>query len=221
MGASFFISLPSAVGLAVLAEPIVRVLFERGEFGHEATIRTARVVLAFSGAVAAGCVTPTITRAFYAEQDTRTPVRVSVIAVFVNFVLNLALVGPLEEAGLALATSISQVGQLVALYVLQAWRRREAGGEAPHGRTLVALARSSFLCAALGVAAWGTQHGLQAALGPAFERHASLRAATLAAAIGAAGCTYLGLAWLTRAPELIAILGLRAARARRREAAAA
>jgi putative peptidoglycan lipid II flippase len=174
-----------------------------------------------SGAVAAGCVTPTITRAFYAEQDTRTPVRVSVVAVFINFVLNLALVGPLEEAGLALATSISQVGQLVALYVLQGWRRREAGGEAGHGRVLVALGRASFLCTAMGVAAWATQHSLQSALGDAFEKHGSLRAATLAASIGAAGCTYFGLAWITRAPELVAILGLRAARARRRETAAA
>jgi len=216
MGASFFISLPSAVGLAVLAHPIVRVLFERGEFGPEATERTARVVIAFAGAVAAGCVTPTITRAFYAEQDARTPVRVSVFAVLANFVLNLALVGPLQEAGLALATSISQVGQLVALYVIQARRRREAGGEADHRRVLMALARASVLCAALGAAAWGTEHGLQSALGAAFEKHGSVRALVLAAAIGAGGVAYLGLAWLLHAPELTAILGIRA---RRRSAA--
>lgn len=220
MGASFFISLPSAVGLAVLAGPIVRVLFERGEFDAQATARTARVVMAFTGAVAAGCVAPTITRAFYAEQDTRTPVRVSVVAVIVNFVLNLALVGPLQEAGLALATSISQVGQLVALYVIHARRRRAAGGEAAHGQVLVAFARASILCAALAAAAWGTQTGLAAALGTAFERHGSLRAVVLAAAIGAGGVVYLGLAWLLHAPELTAILGIRARKRAARATAA-
>jgi putative peptidoglycan lipid II flippase len=215
MGASFFISLPCAVGLAVLAGPIVRVLFERGEFGPEATARTARVVMAFAGAVAAGCVTPTITRAFYAEKDAKTPARVSVIAVFVNLALNLALVGPLQEAGLALATSISQVGQLVALYLIQASRRRSQGGETAHGRVLAALGRSVFLCAALALAAWGTESGLVSLLGADFEAHGSLRALVLAAAIGAGTATYLGLAWLLSVPELTAMTGLRSRRAQR------
>ncbi len=210
MGASFFISLPSAVGLAVLAEPIVRVLFQRGEFGAEATERTARVVMAFAGAVAAGCITPTITRAFYAEQDTATPVRVSVVSVVANFALNLALVVPLREAGLALATSISQVGQLVALYVICSRRRKAGGGEPAHTTIFVALARSSLLCALLAAAAWGTQTGLARLLGEHFEKHGALRAAVLAAAIAAGAIVYLGLAWVLRAPELTAILGIRA-----------
>jgi putative peptidoglycan lipid II flippase len=214
-GASFFIALPCAVGLAVLATPIVRALFERGEFGPEATARTARVVLAFAGAVAAGCVTPTITRAFYAEKDAKTPVRVSVVAVFANLALNLLLVGPLKEAGLALATSISQVGQLVALYLIQASRRREQGGEAAHGRVLAALGRSVFLCAALAFAALGTEGGLASLAGADFEAHAWVRALVLAAAIGAGAAAYLGLAWLLSVPELAQMTGMRARRAQR------
>ncbi len=217
MGASFFISLPCAVGLAALATPIVRVLFERGEFGPEATARTARVVLAFAGAVAAGCITPTITRAFYAEQDTKTPVRVSVAAVVANFLLNLALVVPLQEAGLALATSISQVGQLVVLYLLHSKRRREQGGLPAHARVLAALARALVLGAALALAAKGTESGLSFALGETYESHAAVRAAVLGLAIGAGAAAYLGLAWLCHAPELEALVGLK--RARRARAA--
>jgi putative peptidoglycan lipid II flippase len=216
MGASFFISLPCSVGLAVLASPIVACLFERGEFDHAATERTARVLLAFAGAVAAGCVTPTITRAFYAEQDAKTPVRVSVVAVIANFVLNLVLVGPLQEAGLALATTISQIGQLMALYVIHARRRAAAGGTKPHGTLLLALGRSTFLCVALGVAARGTHAGLAAALGDAFTAHAPVRAVVLAGAIGAGAIAYLGLAWILGAPELTAMLGIRARRKSRR-----
>jgi putative peptidoglycan lipid II flippase len=209
LGASFFISLPCAIGLAVLAQPIVRVLFERGEFGPEATARTARVVVAFAGAVAAGCVAPTITRAFYAEQDAKTPVRISMFAVLANFVLNLTLVGPLQEAGLALATSISQVGQLVVLYVIHARRRGQAGGAPSHGRVLAALGRTGFLGAALGVASWGTETALETWSGEAFAAHAWVRALVLAAAIGAGAASYFGLAWLVEAPELVAILGLK------------
>ncbi|MBI3723918.1 polysaccharide biosynthesis C-terminal domain-containing protein, partial [bacterium] len=212
MGASFFIALPCAVGLAVLAEPIVRVLFERGEFDHAATLRTARVVLAFSGAVAAGCVVPTIARSFYAEQDMKTPVRVSVIAVLANCALNLALVGPLKEAGIALATTISQVGQLVFLYGIHASRRRARGGEGRSGLVVLALARSVGLSLALAVAALSVHEGARRALGAAFEAHGSFRALALALAIGAGAAAYLGLAWLTGAPELDALLLVRRGR---------
>jgi putative peptidoglycan lipid II flippase len=210
LGASLFIALPCTVGLAVLAHPIVRVLFERGQFGPEATERTARVVLAFAGAVAAGCTVPTLTRAFYAEQDTRTPVRTSVWAVFANFALNLVLVGPLREAGLALATTLSQLGQLVVLYAIHARRRKLAGGEsglAPLGR---ALARTAILCVVLAAAAEGTHAGLAQAFGDELARHGSLRALALAAAIGAGGGAYLGVAWLWSVPELPALVGVRA-----------
>jgi putative peptidoglycan lipid II flippase len=202
--------MPCAVGLAVLAGPIVRVLFERGEFDHAATLRTARVLVAFAGAVAAGCVAPTITRAFYAEQDTKTPVRVSVIAVVANCALNLILVGPLKEAGLALATTISQVGQLVALTWIQARRRRAQGGDAGWGPLAVGFVRSGLLCLGLAAAALGTHTSLAAVFGDAFEAHGSIRALVLALAIGAGALAYVGLAWFTDAPELHALIDVRA-----------
>lgn len=221
MGASFFIALPCAVGLAVLAEPIVQVLFERGKFDHEATVRTARVCMAFAGAIAAGCTAPTLTRAFYAEQDTRTPVRTSLWAVFLNFALNLVLVGPLREAGLALATTISQTGQLVALYAIQAHRRRASGGDSGMRALGVALLRSGGFCVAMAVAAKGTHLALVQLAGAAFALHGTVRAVVLGASIGAGALAYFGAAWASGAPELHEIVGIRARKRQRPNTAGA
>jgi hypothetical protein len=106
------------------------------------------------------------------------------------------------------------VGQLLALYVIHARRRAAAGGEPAHRRVLVALARTGLLSAALGVAAWGTEHGLASAAGRAFEAHGWVRALVLALSIVSGGVAYFGLAWLAGAPELVAILGLKRRRAR-------
>ncbi|MFQ5894347.1 MAG: lipid II flippase MurJ, partial [Nitrospinota bacterium] len=104
---TLFILLPATVGLVVLAEPIMDVLFRRGEFGPEATrgsaiaLRYYAVGLVFFGGV------KTLTSAFYSLQDTRTPVRYANRAVGANIVLNLLLMGPLKHGGLALATSLA------------------------------------------------------------------------------------------------------------------
>ena len=102
-----FESLPAAVGLIVMAVPIVQACFERGAFTAEATHITAQT-LQFSAigllAYAAGRV---LAGAFYALHDTRTPVRFAAQALAVNVVLAVVLVHPLHVGGLALATALS------------------------------------------------------------------------------------------------------------------
>ncbi len=120
MRGTMFLIIPSTIGLFVLREPIIKVLFERGEFDSTATANTAIALayyclglLAFSGVKMA-------VSAFYALGDTKTPVKAASWAMVVNIVLNLLLMGPLEHGGLALATSLASFFNLaILLYLLR------------------------------------------------------------------------------------------------------
>ncbi len=120
--AAFFLSLPCVAMFTVFSEPIVRVLFQHGEFDATSTLRTARTLFCFSLGLWAFCGVQVLARVFYAQQDTRTPVRIAATMVGLNLVLNLILVWPLQEAGLALSSSICGVGNMALL--LWALRKR-------------------------------------------------------------------------------------------------
>lgn len=115
---SLFVALPSCLGLMLVATPLVRVLFERGDFDAAQTARVAPVVVYFSLGMAAYFAQHIVIRAFYALQDTRTPARIAVLMVLLNLALNLSLVFVMEERGLALSTSVCafvQVGWLLVV----------------------------------------------------------------------------------------------------------
>lgn len=109
-----FVTIPSAVGLCVLAEPIVRVCLEAGAFDHRSTMMTARTLAAFSLGLIGFSVSKVLSGAFYALRDTRTPVRLAFEAFIVNALGALALIRPLQVGGLALAASVASI--------LNAWR---------------------------------------------------------------------------------------------------
>ena len=105
----FFIILPSTVGLIALRTPIVRLLFERGEFDAVSTLRTSFVVLCYTIGLFAYSGQKIIVTGFYSLQDTKTPMKVGAAALVMNIILNVLLMIPLKEGGLALATSISGI----------------------------------------------------------------------------------------------------------------
>jgi len=114
----FFILIPSSVGLVVLSAPITKVLFERGAFTSYSTLITSNALVFYSaGLVACGGI-KVLVNAFYAMNDTMTPVKTAVVSAVLNIVLNVALMWPLKIGGLALATSVSATVNFVALYVL-------------------------------------------------------------------------------------------------------
>jgi putative peptidoglycan lipid II flippase len=121
---AFFLSLPAGVGLAVLAVPIVQLLLGHGAFrtDPEAGFRTGRVLALYALGVPACCLVPVAARAFYALKDMKTPTRIALASMVVNLAVGIALVWPLEEAGLALGTSASATFNLGAL--LWVLRRR-------------------------------------------------------------------------------------------------
>jgi len=113
----FFITLPSAVGMAVLRVPIVRLLFETGEFTSRDTEITAYALLFYAAGLFAQSGLQIITRVYYSLQDTITPVKVGFAAVVVNFAVSLALLKwtSLDIGGLALAFSLTSLIQMLIL----------------------------------------------------------------------------------------------------------
>ena len=98
---------PAALGLGVLAAPILTTLFQYGQFSAHDVDMAARSLLAFAFGLIAFIAVKVLATGYFSRQDTRTPVRVGVVAMLSNIVLNLVLVVPLAHAGLALATTLS------------------------------------------------------------------------------------------------------------------
>jgi len=95
------------VGIAVLREPILRVLFMRGEFGmHEVAMSSASLLASTTGLLSLMLI-KVLAPGYYARQDTRTPVRIGIMAMVANMVCNLIFIYPLGYVGLALATACS------------------------------------------------------------------------------------------------------------------
>ncbi len=110
---------PAAVGLAVLREPVIQLLFQRGEFDHNATVLTALAFLGYSPSIAFTAVDQLLIFAFYARKDTLTPVLVGVMAIFVYLTVALALVRPMGMLGLVLANAAQNSSHaLVLLWLL-------------------------------------------------------------------------------------------------------
>ncbi|OSM06790.1 murein biosynthesis integral membrane protein MurJ [Magnetofaba australis] len=101
------INIPAAVGLIVLREPILALLFERGAFTPETTALTAQALLAYATGLVAFSAVKVAAPAFYARKNTKTPVRIAMYCMLANMVFNVILMFPFAHAGLALATALA------------------------------------------------------------------------------------------------------------------
>jgi len=121
-------SLPSTVALWILAEPMIRVLFEHGRFGPDDTLRTAAALAAFAIGLPAFMMIKALTPGFFAREDTRTPLYIALAAIATNIGMNAAFVfgTTLEQVGIALSSSLSgwlNAGLLAAVLMRRGhWR---------------------------------------------------------------------------------------------------
>ena len=115
---ALLISLPSAVGLYILSTPIIHILFERGAFLAEDTLYTAQVLSIFSLGLPAYILIKILVTCFFAREDTKTPLYVSVVSVIINVVLSLLLISTMREMGIALATAISAWVNAFLLFII-------------------------------------------------------------------------------------------------------
>jgi putative peptidoglycan lipid II flippase len=112
-----FLTLPSAVGLMILARPLVAFLFEHGDFPASSSDLTANALIFYSIGLVGHATIEILSRGFYALSDTRTPVAFAILSMVANLILSAILVWPFEVSGLALAVSLATLGEAVLLLV--------------------------------------------------------------------------------------------------------
>jgi putative peptidoglycan lipid II flippase len=146
----FLLCIPSALGLAVLGRPIVALIFEHGKFTSFDTVQTANALAAYSLGLAGYAAVKVLSPAFYALNDARTPMLVSLASIAVNYVMNSLLVGPFGHVGLAFSTSAVALVNflLLALFMRSRIQRLEGRRLA---KTVLRISAASLLMAG---AAW-------------------------------------------------------------------
>jgi putative peptidoglycan lipid II flippase len=195
-----FLLVPASIACAVLAEPIVRLLYERGAFGPRETDVVAAALAAFSLGLTFNGMMLMLTRAFFSLQAPRVPTLVALGNLGVN-VLLYALLYPLGTWGIPLAISIANVAGVAALLVL--FRRRI-------GRIDFASTTRSFLLVTAASAVFGVvAYGVWWALDDAFCRSFVAQLVAVGGALSAGAAAYLGACRALRVRELAALLSLR------------
>jgi len=132
----------------ILAEPLARLLLERGAFTPADTARAARMIACYSARVWAFCAVPVVVRGYYALGDRLTPVRIGAAVVALNFSLNLILIWPLAEAGLAVATSVAGMVQATVLVGVLSRRGTPVGWPLLAATALRTVAATAVMTAA-------------------------------------------------------------------------
>ena len=194
----FFVSIPAMVGLIVLREPIVTLLFQRGQFDAHATRLTAQALLYYSLGLGAFSAVRIVAATFFAMQDTRTPVKMASLSILANTILGVLLMQPLDHGGLALATSFASILNLGLL--LQALKNKLGplgwkGIIRSFGRTLVCST-------VMGAAVWAGGLRIIPAHNPALP-------GLLVGVIGCITiglCVYGGASFVLKSPELHVVL---------------
>ena len=109
LGTLIFLNLIAAVLMVVLAEPIVRLLFERGQFDSLATHNVSLALMCLAPGLVAFSSVNIFARAFYALGDTKTPMKISIVCLLLNLVLAAALIVHYKQGGLGLANTVTSI----------------------------------------------------------------------------------------------------------------
>jgi putative peptidoglycan lipid II flippase len=110
------LGIPSAIGLLLLAGPMMATLFHSDNYNSQDVVKSTQSLIAFAPGLMGIILIKVLAPGFYAQQDTRTPVKIGIIAMVANMVFNIILVFPLAHAGLALATTLSSGLNAYLLY---------------------------------------------------------------------------------------------------------
>lgn len=192
------LALPASVGLMVLREPIISLLYQRGEFDEHSVQIVAWALLWYAAGMLGHSIMEILTRAFYAQHDTKTPVIIGTVAMLLNVVFSVVFAKLFESAGwmphggLALANSLATALEATALFIMM--RKRLNGIEGGH------ILRGALPSLAAGV-------GMALALFGFLNIGASFSVwilVPLCVAIG--GVVYFVILWVLRVPELGYIL---------------
>ena len=152
----FLLALPASVGLILLARPIVSMLYQRGEFNATVSEMTAWALTWYAAGLVGHSIMEVLTRAFYAQHDTKTPVVIGTIAMGLNVVFSIlfskffAQIGWMPHGGLALANSLATALEATALFIFM--RRRLRGIEGNY--ILRGFTTSVIAALGMGIGLW-------------------------------------------------------------------
>ena len=200
-----FVNLLAAVLLFTLAEPMIRLLFERGRFDEVSTANSALALKCLAPGLVAFSVVNILARAFYALGDTVTPMRISLFCLTVNVVLAAALVWWLKQAGLGIANTASAMMNMTLLFY--ALRRKLKTLElASLRKQMLVLTAAAILAGAVAWTIawyWGTTIG-----------HARfiLKLGEVFVPIAVATAVYLGISVVFKTGQVAELLGMFRAR---------
>jgi len=205
------ITMPAALGLIVLAQPVIGVLFERGAFTHGDVVRTAGAMQFYAVGLLGIAASIVLTRCFFAMRDSRTPVAIAVGVVVLNVVGSALLVKPFGVNGLASANSFASISEAVLLYIIL---RRRIG--VPGESIMACIGRVGLTSVIMAAAAFVVYRIFWHDAGTLLQHAASLVAAI---AVGAAVFLIVGTSLRVR--ELAQLLAIGADYIGRRAATAA
>ena len=209
-----FIMVPAAVGLFVLARPIMAACFGQGLFTRESVAHTTLVLQVYAPGLLVFGLAKVFVPAFYALQDTRTPFRNGLCSVGINFALNLlftlTLAPELKAASLAFAAVVAEAFNGLTLGWQLSRRLGSFGGRAIWQSALRALAAA----AAMGAVVWCAHAALTRAVTAAGLHGKLLQIGALVPTLALGVGAYLLAAWLLRCPEIGDVRAAFAARRR-------
>jgi putative peptidoglycan lipid II flippase len=199
--------IPSAAAFAALSTPIVRLVYERGDFDTDSTRQVSEALFWFSFSLPFSGMTLLLTRSFFSLQQPWLPTQLAVWSLAVNAIVSLALYEPLGIGGIVIGTAVSNV----VLTLLEARRLRHELGGLEVARTLRAGAIMLAAAALLGAVAYGAWYGLDELLG----RSLPAQLVAVGAALALGGLAYAAVLLRSGLPEARQIRDLFARRLRR------
>jgi putative peptidoglycan lipid II flippase len=162
LGLVFFLCVPSACGLIILGEPIIRMIYERGHFSPSDTQQTAAALAFYAVGLAGYAAVRVLAPAFYALDDARTPMMISLISIAANYTLNWLLVSRYGIRGLALTTSCVAMMNFAGLFLLMRRRIRRIEGR----QLITSLVKITLASAVMSSACWWTYRLALERVGP-------------------------------------------------------
>jgi putative peptidoglycan lipid II flippase len=177
---AFLLTIPSTVGLIVLGRPIIALIYEHRSFGPNDTDHTSGALAFYALGLAGYAAIKILAPAFYALNDARTPMMISLLSMATNFVMNWMLVGVLQERGLALSTSTVALMNFALLYAIM--RRRVEGIEGR--RTAIAVAKILGASVVMGFVCWAISSFVGRIAGVGFVARTANVAASVSAGAG-------------------------------------
>lgn len=198
---SIFITLPSAVGLMALSEPIIRLLFQMGKWTENATIDTAEVLFYYSIGMFAQAAIMVITRGYYAINDTKTPVYVGIISIFLNFFINWTLMKIMGAPGLALGFSLVSILNMLFLLILLKKKIGQIGGK----KIIISFLKAAISSLFMGLTAFGTAYKIAEVINLHSKINQIMQVGT-AVLVGA--LVYIIISILLKIEEMDTVLGI-------------